>query len=75
MNSIAVLQKSYILVPLCLIISLIVTFLLNLLITKQDEQNIYIKTSFTTIIVATLIVFIHNMEFVSEQIITDLPPF
>lgn len=73
--NIGILQKSYILVPLCLIISLVMTFLLNLLITKQDEQNSYIKTSVITIVVSTFLVFLHNMESITEQIITDLPPF
>lgn len=53
-----------------------ITFVLELVVpSKSDDKNVYIKTSFTTILVATLIVFIHNMEFVTEQIITDLPPF
>ncbi len=76
MTDLSILQKSYILVPLCLILSLMITFVLELVVpSKSDDKNVYIKTSLTTILVATLIVFIHNMEFVTEQIITELPPF
>lgn len=75
MTDISILQKSYLLVPICLIISLVVTFLLNLVINKQDEQSTYIKTSLVTVVTATLLVYIHTLDHVVEQIITEMPPF
>lgn len=73
--NLSVLQKNYILVPLAVLLTFIIVFVLNLVNKQQDENKVYSKAMISTAITAAMIVYIHNLYPVLEEIISTPVPF
>ena len=73
--NLSVLQKNYMLVPLAILLSFIVVFVLNLINKQKDENKVYSKTAVSSAITAAAIVYIHNLYPVIEEIISTPAPF
>ncbi len=71
----AFLQKNYLLVALSVLLTIIWTFIANLMFYQDDEQKSYIKTVSTSILISILIVYIHTLQPPVENIILDPAPF
>jgi hypothetical protein len=71
----AFLQKNYLLVPLAILLTVVWTFVANLMFYQDDDQKSYIKTLTTSIFVSGLIVYIHTLHPTLENIIIDPVPF
>ena len=71
----SILQKSYMLVPLAVLLSMAVVFVLNLVSKQKDEEKVYSKAAMVGAIVAGLIVYIHNLHPSLEEIISTPVPF
>ena len=68
------LQKNYVLVILSLIISLVLTAVMNLN-SKKDEKDSYIRAALISVVVSTFTVYIHNLQPAIEEIVLSPPPF
>jgi hypothetical protein len=71
----AFLQKNYLLVPLAILLTVVWTFVANIMFYQDDEQKSYIKTVSTSIFISGLIVYIHTLQPTLENIILDPVPF
>ena len=71
----SILQKSYMLVPLAVLLSLMVVFVLNLVNKQRDDDKVYPKAAMVSALVAGLIVYIHNLQPSLEEIISTPAPF
>jgi hypothetical protein len=69
------LQKSYLLVPIAVLLSVLLTFSINLMAGHKDEKNSYIKSALITAITSGIIVYIHKINPSLEEIISTPVPF
>lgn len=72
---IIVLQKNYGVVALLAILTLLITFIMNLVLSQEDEYKSYIKTLVISCIVSSVVVYIHTLEVTIESINLDPVPF
>lgn len=73
--NINILQKNYILVPLAVILTFVIVFILNLVNKQSDENKVYSKAAISSGIIAASIVYLHNLQPVLEEIISTPVPF
>lgn len=69
------LQKSYLLVVIAIIMSIAITFVLNIMLPQKDEKKTYTKAIVISGIIATALVYIHTIIPRIEEIITTPVPF
>jgi hypothetical protein len=72
---IAFLQKNYLFVPLAILLSVILTFVLNLIFPQPEEKKSYMKTVVISLVISVLAVYIHALSPITESIIMDPVPF
>lgn len=71
----SILQKSYMLIPLAVLLSMAMVFVLNLVSKQKDEEKVYSKAAIVGATVAALSVYIHNLHPPLEEIISTPVPF
>lgn len=71
----SILQKNYMLIPLAILLSFVVVFVMNLISKQKDENKVYSKAAISSAMVAAAIVYIHNLSPVIEEIISSPAPF
>jgi hypothetical protein len=69
------LQKNHLLILVSIVLSLVITFVTNLLLPQQEENKSYIKAAILAAIVSGLAVYIHLLTPELETIITEPVPF
>lgn len=72
----AFLQKNYSVVLLLAILAIVMTFTLNLILPQTDQYKSYVKTVLISIVVSSIVVYIHIYENnITEVINLDPVPF
>lgn len=70
------LKKSYVLVPVVIIFSLILFYINNKFSSDQANKRDYVKLSLLTGFISTFIVYIHNLKGnIEEEIMSGPTPF
>lgn len=69
------LQKNYLLVPLTILLSFVIIFILNIVNKQKDENKVYHKAAISSAITSALIVYVHTLYPVLEEIIATPAPF
>jgi hypothetical protein len=76
MNSIAVLQKNYVLVLIAIIIALVLSAVMNAASDKKEGGNKhYIQAAVVATAVSVLIIWVHTLVPEIEEISVAPPPF
>lgn len=69
-------KKSYVLVIIAIIVSLILTYLDSKFTDKEVTKKDYIKSSLIIGIISTFIIYIHNIQGkLEEEVLSGPPPF
>lgn len=68
-------QKNYIIVAVAIVASFIITFILNLVSKQKDQNKVYMKSAITVALTSAVIVYLHTLNPIVEDIITTPVPF
>lgn len=71
----SILQKTYILVPLAMIVYYITMYLVDSITDQKEDSKTYTKSSIIVGILTFFIVYIHKLIPPIEEVITSPPPF
>lgn len=71
----SILQKSYILVPLAMIVYYITIYLFDYITRQEEDSKTYIKSSVIVGLITLFTVYTHKLVPVIEEVITTPPPF
>jgi len=70
-----ILQKSYVVVPLAMIVYYITVYLIDSMTKQKEDSKTYTKSSIVVGVLAFFIVYIHKLIPPIEEVITTPPPF
>jgi hypothetical protein len=74
--SLVSLKGSFLLIPICIIVSLILAFIDSKITNKEYDSTIYIKIGLLVLLVSAFMLYVNSLKYIStEEIITTPPPF